>query len=42
MNHNNNSEFQVNYFLDMAKLQNKSMQNEFPIWYEYHNKYMYE
>jgi hypothetical protein len=42
MNHNNNSELQVNYFLDMAKLQNKNMQNEFPIWYEYHNKYIHE
>jgi len=42
MNHNNNSELQVNYFLGMAKLQNKNMQNEFPIWYEFHNKYIHE
>ena len=38
--HINSPSLQVNYFLDMAKLQNKNIQNEFPIWHEFHSKYI--
>jgi MoaA/NifB/PqqE/SkfB family radical SAM enzyme len=40
LNYKNNSKLQVNYFLDMANIQNKNLADEFPIWYKFHNKYI--
>jgi organic radical activating enzyme len=40
LDHKNNPTAQVNYFLDMANIQNKNLADEFPIWYKYHDKYI--